>query len=190
MQHVSKKKKKRGLWPKLAIRHGQEIRGFSWQNYDGSEIWVEKSVWRSDIGEPKRPKSKAAIPVIGQLKLRLDQHWKRSGRPSHGFIFANELGDPMNLEALALDVVRPALEKNNIKWHGWHAFRRGLATNFHGLGVSDKVIQQILRHANVTTTMNIYVKTVSADAANAMRTLETTCATSVQPERLGSTRIM
>ena len=24
MQHVSKKKKKRGLWPKLAIRHGQE----------------------------------------------------------------------------------------------------------------------------------------------------------------------
>jgi hypothetical protein len=30
------------------------------------------------------------------------------------------------------------------------------------------VIRQILRHANVTTTMNIYVKTVSVDAANAM----------------------
>lgn len=67
---------------------------------------------------------------------------------------------------------------------------RGLATNLHRLGVSDKVIQQILRHANVTTTMNIYVKTVSADAANAMKNLETMCATSVQPERLGSTRIM
>jgi integrase len=75
-------------------------------------------------------------------------------------------------------------------WHGWHAFRRGLATNLHRLGVSDKVIQQILRHANVTTTMNIYVKTVSADAANAMKYLETMCATTVQPERLGSTRIM
>jgi endonuclease V-like protein UPF0215 family len=52
------------------------------------------------------------------------------------------------------------------------------------------VIEQILRHANVITTMNIYVKTVSADATNAMNTLETMCATTVQPERLGSMRIV
>jgi integrase len=167
-----------------------EIRGFTWQNYDGSEIRVEKSVWRSHVDEPKRPKSKGAIPVIAQLKILLNQHWERCGRPRKGFIFSNELGNPMNLEALAVDVIRPALQKANLAWHGWHAFRRGLATNLHRLGVSDKVIQQILRHANVTTTMNIYVKTVSADAANAMKSLETMCATTVQPERLGSTRIM
>jgi hypothetical protein len=61
-----------------------------------------------------------------------------------------------------VDVIRPALQKANLAWHGWHAFRRGLATNLHRLGVSDKVIQQILRHATVSTTMNIYVKTVRA----------------------------
>ena len=114
--------------------------------------------------------------------------WKTGTQRVH--FFANELGNPMNLEALAVDVIRPALQKVNLAWHGWHAFRRGLATNMHRLGVSDKVIQQILRHANVSTTMNIYVKTVSADAANAMKSLETMCATTVQPERLGSTRIM
>src|SRR5579859_7194835 len=121
-----------------------------------------------------------------------------SSRPARGkvwqatqrILFTNELGKPMNLEALAVDVIRPALQQANLAWHGWHAFRRGLATNLHRLGVSDKVIQQILRHANVSTTMNIYVKTVSADAANAMKSLEAMCATSVQPERLGSTRIM
>jgi integrase len=96
----------------------------------------------------------------------------------------------MNLEALAVDVIRPTLQQANLAWHGWHAFRRGLATNLHRLGVSDKVIQQILRHANVTTTMNIYVKTVSVDAANAMKSLEAMCATTVQPERIGSMRIM
>jgi len=74
-----------------------EIRGFSWENYDGSEIRVEKSVWRGYVDEPKRPKSKGAIPVISQLKARLDEHRERSGRPSKGFIFPNELGDPMNL---------------------------------------------------------------------------------------------
>src|SRR5258708_4044368 len=167
-----------------------ELRGLMWENYDGSEIRVMKSVWRSHVDEPKRPKSKAAIPVISPLKVMIERHWTESGRPTRGFIFANQHGKPMNLEALAVDVIRPALEESNLRWHGWHAFRRGLATNLHRLGVSDKVIQQILRHANVTTTMNIYVKTVSADAANAMKTLETMCATTVQPERLGSSRVM
>ena len=169
------------------------IRRFTWQNYDGSEIRVEKSAWRSQVDEPKRPKSKGAIPVIAQRKLLLDQHWERCGRPRKGFIFSNELGNAMNLEALAVDVIRPALEKANLAWHGWHAFRRGLATNLHRLRVSDKVIQQILCHANVSTTraMNAFVKTVSADAANAMKSLETMCATAtVQPERLESALIM
>jgi hypothetical protein len=75
----------------------------------------------------------------------------------------------MNLEALALDVIRPPPQKSNLAWQDWHAFRRGLATDLHRLGVSDKVVRQILHHANVTTTMSIHVKTVSADAANAMK---------------------
>jgi hypothetical protein len=53
----------------------------------------------------------------------------------------------LNLDLLASEVIRPALEAEKIPWYGWHAFRRGLATNLHRLGVSDKVIQQILRHA-------------------------------------------
>ncbi len=43
-------------------------------------------------------------------------------------------------------------------WHGWHAFRRGIATTLYELGVPDKTIQDILRHANLKTTMGIYVK--------------------------------
>ena len=45
-----------------------------------------------------------------------------------------------------------------------------LRENLHRLGVSDKVIQQILRHANVTTTIKIYVKMVTRDAEDAMKT--------------------
>jgi hypothetical protein len=53
-----------------------------------------------------------------------------------------------------------------------------------GWGSQTKVIQQILRHANVTTTMNIYVKMVSQDATVAMKTLEANCATTVQQKKL------
>jgi len=57
------------------------------------------------------------------------------------------------------------------KWHGWHAFRRGLATNLHALGVDDKTIQAILRHSNVGLTMNVYVKSVSESQVSAMDAL-------------------
>ena len=160
-----------------------ELRGFLWENYDGSQIKVTISVWRDKLGEPKTRKSKGVIPVIAHLRTRLDHHRMASGNPPSGFIFANPLGKAMNLDALARDVVRPALETAGLKWHGWQAFRRGLATNLDRLGVRDKVIQQILRHANISTTMNIYVKNVSEDAVAAMDALEQKmCATNVQSE--------
>ena len=102
--------------------------------------------------------------MIVQLKLFLDNHHVCSGNPESGFIFRTPLRNPLNLDALVREVIRPALEAEKIPWYGWQVFRRGLATNLHRLGVSDKVIQQILRHANVTTTINIYVKMVTQDA--------------------------
>jgi integrase len=58
------------------------------------------------------------------------------------------------------------------EWYGWHAFRRGLATNLHDLGVPDKTIQAILRHANVAVTQNSYIKTLDSQNIAAMRQLE------------------
>ena len=65
------------------------------------------------------------------------------------------------------------LGEDLVKWCGWHAARRGLGTNLYRLGVSDKVIQQILRHVNVATTNAYYIKTVATDAQAAMTKLET-----------------
>jgi integrase len=71
-------------------------------------------------------------------------------------------------------VIIPLLRFAGIKWEGWHAFRRGLATNLKRLGVDDKIIQAILRHSSLSTTQAIYIKTVSADAEAAMELLRVT----------------
>ena len=70
------------------------------------------------------------------------------------------------------------------EWRGWHAFRRGLATNLHRLGVNDKTIQAILRHSNIATTQNIYIKTISSDSAAAMKLLETALCANCAPTSL------
>jgi hypothetical protein len=45
--------------------------------------------------------------------------------------------------------IEDVFEKKGIEWHGWHAFRRGLATNLSELGVHDNVCQKILRHGHI-----------------------------------------
>ena len=58
------------------------------------------------------------------------------------------------------------------KWHGWHAFRRGLATVLHDLGVDDKTIQAIMRHSSVAVTQQAYIKTLAKQSVDAMKRLE------------------
>jgi integrase len=54
------------------------------------------------------------------------------------------------------------------KWKGWHAFRRSLATNLYTLGAKPKVIQAILRHSDLATTLGFYVETPEAESREAL----------------------
>ncbi len=107
-----------------------------------------------------------------------------------GFIFQGGTGEPMNLDNLARRVIQPAIEKCGIcklskdehktdghlfeqdknlpVWRGWHAFRRGLATNLHALGIADKEIQAILRHSNIAVTQSCYIKALTESQVSAM----------------------
>lgn len=123
------------------VRRG-ELRGLLWENYDGEQALVSQSFWRGHRLDPKTRQSKAPVPVIAQLARRLDWHRQVSGNPANGLMFPGPVGKPINLDALAADVIVPVLTKAGVQWHGWHAYRRGLATNPHRLGVPDKIIQR------------------------------------------------
>ena len=176
------------------LRKG-EIRGLCWDDFDGRELSVKRSVWNSTVSEPKTNRSRAPIPVVKQLAEALEAHRFRMGKLAQGNlpIFQAGNGQPLNLDNLVRRIIVPALARCAIckqpqsghkpeghifqldkampRWHGWHAFRRGLATNLHQLGVDDKTIQAILRHSNVGLTMNVYVKAVAESQVNAMDAL-------------------
>jgi integrase len=146
-----------------------ELRGLLWENYDGEQVSISQSCWRGHILEPKTRQSRARVPIIAQLAERLDFRRTLSGSPANGLMFPSPGGKPVNLDALTADVVVPLIKKAGVCWHGWHAFRRGLATNLHRLGIPDKTIQRILRHSNVAVTQNCYIKTGDAEATAAMQ---------------------
>ena len=162
------------------VREG-ELRGLLWEDFDGEQIRITQSVWRKHIQEPKTKKSAASVPIIPRLAERLELHRALMRNPTSGLVFPNSVGKPMCMARLARDIIRPAFLKAGLQWHGWHAFRRGLATNLRRLGVPDKTIQAVLRHSNVAVTQACYIKTSNADAVAAMLALEH--ATNVQLEQ-------
>ena len=174
-----------------------ELRGLTWASFDGKELRVERSVWNKYVSEPKTKRSRAPIPAVKRLADTLEAHKLRAGKLAQPTlpIFQAGNGKPLNLDNLVRRVIIPALspcavckkqedehkaeghlyqrDKSLPFWRGWHAFRRGLATNLHTLSVDDKTIQAILRHSNVGLTMNVYVKSVSESQVSALEKLET-----------------
>jgi len=159
------------------LRRG-EIFGLQWQDWKEGVLHVNRQVafdekGRMIVQEPKTTASKNAVSVIPALAEIL-QELKNSVKHSEGcwmfpaeFVRGGEhaltlkdaLGrTPLSPANFVRDQVETILEKAKISWRGFHAFRRGLATNLHALGVQDIDIQQILRHSDVTVTRASYIK--------------------------------
>lgn len=145
-----------------------ELRGLQWSDFDGSFLWVRRSVWRKNIGETKTPESKAKVPVIAPLRKVLDAHRKNS---TGTWIFQGvKNGFALHLDNLTRREIHPALGD---RWRGWHAFRRGLATVLFDLGVDAEVASLILRHSDSAVTRRHYIKLQSQrEGAAAMKRLE------------------
>jgi integrase-like protein len=61
-----------------------------------------------------------------------------------------------------------ALDPAIPQWRGWHSFRRSLASNLYSLGVTPALIQAILRHADIHTTLTYYVEVSEKDVKAAL----------------------
>jgi len=52
-----------------------------------------------------------------------------------GWMFAHSIDGALDFDNLADRVIKPVLKANGLRWKGGHAYRRGLATNLHELGI-------------------------------------------------------
>src|ERR1051326_7232043 len=176
------------------LRRG-EIEALDWSDFKDGHIQVSRSIWNGRVSAPKTRKSCAAVPAIPRLADRLEIHRLRCGSPQVGPMFHNSVGQPLSVNNLLNRQILPALNKcrhcgvaegkAHLKqdhdyqrddripeWQGFHAARRGLASNLYRLGVPDKTIQKILRHSDVSVTLGYYIKSTSLDVVEAMDKLE------------------
>ena len=105
--------------------------------------------------QPRFPVGNSVIPALAEI---LNEYRRSMGDPEAGVVFRSGDGLPINIEKVGRRVIRPALESVNLPWYGWHAFRRGLASNLYAMGAQNKVVQRLLRHSKPHLTRDGYIK--------------------------------
>ncbi len=142
-------------------------------NFFTMEVAVTRSCVRNHFGDTKTEASRKPVPLHDSVSKVLAE-WRSASlyKSDEDFLFPSlrmNGTQPLMPDMVLRKIIRPALERAGVtgKTVGWHSFRHSLATNLRSLGVDVKVAQELLRHANSRTTMDLYTQAVSADKRSA-----------------------
>ena len=133
-----------------------EVLALRWEHIDlkAGALLVQHGVVNGRIGDVKTPASNDYIPLDPAFaSVLLELRGSRTAGllfPSHitgGCYFASEIQK---------DVLRPAGERIGVFGLGWHCFRHTYRSLLDETGAPVGVQQKLMRHSNVSTTMNIY----------------------------------
>jgi integrase len=141
-----------------------EIVGLKWGDFDWDNmtVLIQRAVVQCRVGETKTETSCRPLPIDPGLAARLRElHGRATYRKSGDWVFANDAGRPRWQETILQRQLKPAALRAGIGKIGWHTFRHTYSTMLRSAGTDIKVQQELLRHANIQTTMNIYTQAVS-----------------------------
>lgn len=125
-------------------------------------------VRRAKRGQPERlPLPPASIP---HLRSWLEARPLLARGRDEGRLFVRNNGTPYRLPAHVNKLVQRVAKRAQVSVHP-HALRRGVATHLVRAGAPITVVQQLLGHAELTTTA-IYVEVERADLRRAVDTLD------------------
>jgi len=145
-----------------------EVLGLKWMDIDWKTLQMEvtRSVVDGIVGKCKTETSRRPVPID---EFTADEllSWKKETcyAKSGDWVFASEKVQgkmPPWTDTLLDRFLQPAAKRAGItKWVGFHSFRHTYSTLLKANGEDVKVVQELMRHANISTTMNVYTKALT-----------------------------
>jgi integrase len=137
----------------LALRTGMrqgEIRGLQWSSIDWqTRIITVRHSWYDTKQVLVSPKSNRErhIPFNAEIYRLLEQSKKKSG-----FVFLSPYGEPFTCHRFNYDLEK-ICNKAGIRKIGWHVLRHTFATELAMKGTPLHLVQALLGHSTISTTM-------------------------------------
>ena len=145
-----------------------EVLGLEWKDigWETLQIEVTRSVVDGIVGKCKTEASRRPVPIDRFTAEELQALRKESCYAKlEDWIFASEKVQgkmPPWADTLLDRSLQPAAKRAGIsKWVGFHSFRHTYSTLLKANGEDVKVVQELMRHANIATTMNVYTKALT-----------------------------
>jgi integrase len=151
-----------------------EALGLKWNDLDyGRNMIHLRRVWvGNDIVEQLKTEGSAAPVPLGELLVGALRDWHQQtlyAKPEDWIFPSTKLKGitPLSASMMTASKIRPAALKVGIQLSkgqrfGFHNFRHSLATFLVSRGKDVKTIQGLLRHAKVTTTLDLYSQSIDA----------------------------
>jgi integrase len=149
-----------------------EIRGLRWEDCRDGSITIRRAVVRGKEGPTKTPEAQDTIPAVGPTASLLLAWNEKNGSPVEGWVFENSKKKPSSLQRMARKTIRDAAKKAGVKWTGFQAGRRGVATLLTTLTGVPQAASQMLRHKTMSVTMSNYVRDDRRALAAGVKLLE------------------
>src|SRR6516165_4570729 len=147
-----------------------EILGLMWMdlNFDDLVMYVRRAYVWGRFKEPKSRASKAPVPMHPLLAgFLLAWREKTPYARDNDFVFPSTRlkgKKPLSASILVQKYLRPAavkagvIEEGQKVRFGFHNFRHSLASALVRMKVDPKTVQEFLRQANITTTLQLYTQ--------------------------------
>jgi integrase len=145
-----------------------ELFGLKWGDIDFAQrtLNVTRSIVYGVVGPCKTESSQKPVPVHPLLAESLLE-WRNhciATRPDN-WVFASRHSRgrrPCWGQSILRKYVRPVAEKVGIqKCIGWHTFRHTYSTLLRSVGTEFKVMQELLRHSTLRSTLDVYTQAIT-----------------------------
>jgi integrase len=148
-----------------------EILALQWRDIDVENqcIYVRRAYVYGRFGKPKSKASKRPVPLHPLLAAHL-LNWRRETpyRKEEDLVFPSfklKGTKPPRANMLLSDHLRPAAMKIGVvappRAFGFHTFRRTLASVLVANNYDPKLVQELLRHSNIKTTLDVYAQAIT-----------------------------
>jgi integrase len=156
------------------LRRG-ELFALRWHDIDEQtgRLTVREAIYDGTFSTPKTEAGRRQIP-LSALALRFLAEWKLRRFPSHdpaALVFATRTGQPLSPNNVLRREVFPACEAIGLPRATGLTFRRTYSSWSHDKGVPGKVIAQLMGHAHVDTTLNVYTQVLDGSLRAAVDTV-------------------